>query len=136
MHELAICQAMLDQVQVVAGNHGNAAVTGITVAVGPLSGVEPKLLERAFMLARAGTAAAGANLELQTTPVRIRCRRCGAESIAAPACLVCADCGDFHTELVSGDELILQRVELAKPVIEPGLPDSGERTCAIPADAI
>lgn len=136
MHELAICQAMLEQVQAVAGNHGNAAVTSIIVAVGPLSGVEPKLLQRAFTLARVGTPAAGASLELQTTVVRVRCRRCGAETIAAPTRLLCADCGDYHTELVSGDELILQRVELAEPAIESGIPDSGERTCAIPADAI
>lgn len=121
MHELAICQALLDQVHAVAANHPGAAVSCITISVGPLSGVVPEFLERAFLLARAGGPAANAELTIETPPLRIRCRSCGAEAEVAPTRLVCTSCGDFHTDLLQGDELVLQRVELLKPGTRPAL---------------
>ena len=51
---------------------------------------------------------------------RVRCRSCGAESAAEPNNLVCTACGDWRTELVSGDEMLLAQVELAAP--EPAAP--------------
>lgn len=112
MHELAVCQALLDQVQIVTAEHAGVSVSRITVAVGPLSGVVPELLVRAFEVARAGSVASAAELDIQHTPIRVRCRSCGIESQASATRLVCGWCGDFHTDLLSGDELILQRVEL------------------------
>jgi len=44
--------------------------------------------------------------------VRVRCRGCGAETMATANRLVCGACGDWHTDLLAGDELLLLRVEL------------------------
>lgn len=115
MHELAVCQGMLDQVEAVAAARGATAVSRVVVRIGPLSGVEPALLENAFTLARAGTLAEGAILEIERVPVRITCRSCGAESETAPNRLVCADCGGFRTRLISGDELQLVSLDLDRP---------------------
>ena len=112
MHELSVCQGMLGQVQTIVAQHNAQGVASITVRVGPLSGVEPQLLEHAFPLARAGTVAEGARLIVERLPVRVRCEQCGAETDAAPNRLLCGACGDWHTRLVSGDELILASVEL------------------------
>jgi len=112
MHELAVCQEILSQLTRIAREHNARAVTGLVVRVGPLSGVEPELLAQAFPLARAGTVAENAQLRIEHTPVRVRCETCGAESDAAPNRLVCGACGDYHTQLASGDELILASVEL------------------------
>ena len=112
MHELAVCQSMLRQVEAIAREHGAVAVTRVTVQVGPLSGVVPELLSRAFPLASAGTVAEDACLQVDRLPLRVRCERCGAESEASPARLLCGACGDWHTRLLSGDELLLASVEL------------------------
>jgi hydrogenase nickel incorporation protein HypA/HybF len=80
--------------------------------IGPLSGVEPQLLEQAFPLASAGTIAAHAELAIETLAVRVRCETCGAETEATANRLLCGACGDWHTKLVSGDELLLVSVEL------------------------
>jgi hydrogenase nickel incorporation protein HypA/HybF len=42
----------------------------------------------------------------------VSCQTCGAESAALPNRLVCGACGDWRTTLLSGDELILESVEL------------------------
>ncbi len=112
MHELSVCLALLDQVRAIAHEHGAVAVTRIEVKVGPLSGVEADLLQHAYPLAVAGTIAENAELALETADIVVRCEQCGVESAAAANRLLCGSCGDYRTSVVSGDELILQRVEL------------------------
>jgi hydrogenase nickel incorporation protein HypA/HybF len=114
MHELAICQALIGQVTDVARKENASAVSEIYVSVGPLSGVEGPLMQNAFPIAAAGTVADAATLHLDETPIRIRCEECGAESEVKMNHLVCAGCGDWRTALISGDELLLQRVVLGE----------------------
>ena len=113
MHELAVCQALLTQVQRVADEHGARSVRRVVVKVGPLSGVEPQLLRHAFDVARLGGIAAEAELSIEPTGVRVRCLECHAETDATASRLLCGRCGAWHTQLLSGEELVLQRVELA-----------------------
>jgi hydrogenase nickel incorporation protein HypA/HybF len=110
MHELAVCQALIGQVTDVAREQQARTVSDIYVRVGPLSGIEGPLMENAFPIAAAGTVADSAKLHLEAAPIRVRCETCGAESEAIMNRLVCDACGDWRTTLISGDELILQRV--------------------------
>ncbi len=112
MHELAICQALMNQVESIAAERNARSVVSIVVGMGPLSGVEAQLLKHAYPVASAGTIAEGARLVVENLPVRIKCTQCGHESDALPNKLVCKACGDWRTTLISGDELILMRVEL------------------------
>lgn len=120
MHELAVCQSLLEQVVAIAHTHRARAVSRIVVGIGPLSGVEGPLLEQAFTIARAGTLAAAATLELEPTKVVVHCKACGAEGERSPQRLTCPACGNFRTRLISGDELLLMQVELE---------DTEERPC-------
>lgn len=112
MHELAICQALMNQVESIAAERNASSVVSIVVGMGPLSGVDAQLLKHAYPVASAGTVAEGAELVLQNLPIRVKCSRCGQESDALPNKLVCKDCGDWRTTLISGDELMLMSVEL------------------------
>lgn len=112
MHELSICQGLVKEATRVASVQGAARVTRIVVAIGPLSGVEAPLLERAFTVARAGTIAHSALLEMEITPVAVWCDGCNAETSAAANRLLCGNCGDWKVQLKSGDELILKSIEL------------------------
>ena len=115
MHELSVCQALLEQVEQVAADHGAERVERIRVRIGPLSGVEADLLASAYSIAAAGTIAEGAVLDIEPAPVRVHCMTCGAETDATPNRLLCGACGDWHTRLVSGDELLLASLELSVP---------------------
>jgi hydrogenase nickel incorporation protein HypA/HybF len=114
MHELAICQALIGQVEDLARDNQAIAVKTIWLQVGPLSGAEIPLLERAYPLAAAGTVAESAEIFIESMPVRVRCKTCGEESEASANRLLCGACSDYHTELVSGDEMILTRLEFDK----------------------
>jgi hydrogenase nickel incorporation protein HypA/HybF len=115
MHELSVAQALVEQVENLAAQHGATGVHLIRVRVGPLAGVVPDLLATAFPLAAAGSRAETARLEFVEAPIRVRCRTCGAESVAKPNNLVCGACSDWQTQVVSGDEMILETVELDIP---------------------
>ncbi|NBC12274.1 MAG: hydrogenase nickel incorporation protein HypA [Gammaproteobacteria bacterium] len=115
MHELAVCQSLLEQVERIAADHGAQRVERILLRIGPLSGVEAPLLRNAYPLAAAGTIAEGATLDIEPAPVRVHCVTCGAETDAQPNRLLCGACGDWHTRLVSGDEMLLANLELTVP---------------------
>jgi hydrogenase nickel incorporation protein HypA/HybF len=112
VHELAVAQALVEQVDAVIGQHGAAQASLIRVRIGPLAGVVPELLATAFPLAAAGSRMEHAALEFTHAPIRVRCQTCGAETEATMNRLLCGACSDWHTQVLSGDELLLESVEL------------------------
>jgi hydrogenase nickel incorporation protein HypA/HybF len=112
MHELAVCQALLDEVERIARSRRAERVAAVHVRVGALAGVEPELLQRAYEVARAGTLAEGASLAIENSPVRVHCPRCGNDGAAQVPRLVCTACGEWRTEVIAGDDLTLMSVEL------------------------
>ncbi len=84
----------------------------ITLRIGPLAGVEPELLLRAFPLIAAGTLCAEAELTIEAVPVRVRCQLCRATSDVRPGRLLCAGCGAWRVTVISGDEMHLAGVAL------------------------
>lgn len=119
MHELAICQALMTQLEEVVAENQASGVERVVLSVGPLSGVEPHLLERAFTVAQAGTVAASAELEIHCGTVRVACRSCGVDSEVAPNRLLCGACGDWQVKVTQGDELLLMSVELSVSAVNP-----------------
>jgi hydrogenase nickel incorporation protein HypA/HybF len=117
MHELAVCQALIEQVENLAAEHSAVGVHQIVVRIGPLSGIEPALLGQAYEIARAGTVAAKAHLVFEDAPLVVHCSHCDLDSEVDPNRLVCPACGNWRTTLVSGDEMLLARLELDTPTV-------------------
>ena len=65
MHELAVCQGLMNQVDEIARRENAQLVTRITLLIGPLSGIEPQLLRDAFPIAAAGSVAEDAQLSIE-----------------------------------------------------------------------
>ena len=112
MHEISVCQALLEQVEKIAIENNARQVTDITVQIGLLSGIVPELLEHAFNSLKEDTFIETATLHLTIQPVKIRCQSCHAEMEVPPNDLICQQCGDWHTTVIAGDELLLLNVEL------------------------
>jgi hydrogenase nickel incorporation protein HypA/HybF len=103
---------MLVEIEAVAMQNHATRVHRVKLQIGPLSGVEPQLLQQAFPIAAAGSIAERAVLDIEILPVRVRCNECGAETEAAANKLLCAKCGHWQTRLISGDEMLLASLEL------------------------
>jgi hydrogenase nickel incorporation protein HypA/HybF len=106
MHELSVCQALVDQLEALGKQQQAVRVVKLLVGIGPLS--------QAFPLAAAGTLAEDAELAIEDRPVRVHCLQCGQDSDASVNRLLCGHCGDWRTELLSGDELMLVQVEFMR----------------------
>jgi hydrogenase nickel incorporation protein HypA/HybF len=113
MHELSIAQALMDIVQRHAGGR---PVTRVEVRVGHLRQVVPAALEFAFELVARGTVAEGAELVLDAVPAAGRCRACGTVSQMEAFPLACAGCGSWDVEVIRGEELLLDTLELEEPL--------------------
>ena len=119
MHELSVCQALVQQLESVSAANGGGAVALVRLRIGPLSGVEAELLRHAFPIAAAGTIADGAELLIEPSAIVVQCKECGATSEAKPNRMLCAACNGFKVRMVSGDEMLLESVELAAPGATP-----------------
>jgi len=104
--------SLLEQVAAIADERAAVSVTRIELDIGPLSGVEASLLRNAYPIAAAGTLAENAELLIHEADIVVRCVKCKAESRVQANRLVCGECGDLCTSVISGDEMILRRVEL------------------------
>ncbi len=110
MHEYSIVQALMTQVEAEAARHGASSVRSIGLRIGELSGVEVDLLRTAFENFRPRSICAEAELGIEVVPATWSCPTCR-ELFEAGARLQCPDCGQ-PARLTSGDEIVLQRLEM------------------------
>ncbi|MDR2904387.1 MAG: hydrogenase maturation nickel metallochaperone HypA [Helicobacteraceae bacterium] len=111
MHEYSVVQALLEQCESEARKAGASRVLKISVKVGKMSGVEPKLLQSAYSVFSEDSFCKGAVLEITRQNVIARCEKCGEESEIADTRYICPVCGDERLKVIDGDSLILMRLE-------------------------
>jgi hydrogenase nickel incorporation protein HypA/HybF len=109
MHELSIADAI---VRIATGRAGERRVTRVEIKVGHLRQVVPDALEFAFGLVAEGTVAEGAELALAEIPVRVACTACATESPQTQFPLACPRCGSLDVDVVAGEELQVESLEL------------------------
>ena len=117
MHELSLSEAIVD---VAARHAGGRRVTAVSVRVGRLRQVVVSALSFAFELCAHGTVVEGAALEVQEVPIGVRCRSCGAESAPTDFPLDCGACGSLSVEVVAGEELQVESLELETELLTSG----------------
>jgi hydrogenase nickel incorporation protein HypA/HybF len=109
VHELSIAEGIV----AIAERHAEGrTVTKVEVRVGHLRQVVPSALEFAFELVCKGTLLDGAELELEDIPARGRCRGCGVETTMSGFPLACSSCGGLDLEILAGEELAVESLEL------------------------
>ncbi len=108
MHELGLCSSIVDAVSKRAGER---PVAHVRVRVGRLHHVHPDAFDQSFAIAAMGTVAEDAAAELVLVPVRARCGECRASFECEDVPLACPQCGSVETELLGGDELVLESIE-------------------------
>jgi hydrogenase nickel incorporation protein HypA/HybF len=116
MHELGMCEAVLDTVERRARGR---SVRRVRLRVGTLHRVVPEAFEQAFEMVAMGTVAEGAAVDLVIMPVRAECVSCGVESQSNDLVSVCPTCGSVEVEIVGGNELMLESLEYAAEGREP-----------------
>jgi hydrogenase nickel incorporation protein HypA/HybF len=112
MHELAIAEAVL---AIVERHADGRQVQRVELKVGHLRQVVPSALQFAFELLTSGTALDGAELVIEEVPARGVCRACGTTTTMSSFPLQCERCGGIDLEVVAGEELLVDALELEEP---------------------
>jgi hydrogenase nickel incorporation protein HypA/HybF len=110
MHELSIADSLLE---IVSRHAQGRRVERVELAVGHLRQVVPSALEFAFELLAAGTCAEGAELAIRDVAAAGRCRACDVRSALTELPLRCPSCGGVDLEMLAGEELMVEALELA-----------------------
>lgn len=105
MHEWSLCHKILNQAAEIARQQGAVEVIEIRIQCGPLSGIEPLLLEHAFGKLVIEQGLAPIRLVIEETPLVARCQECGHESEIRHFDFRCQACQGRQVKIVQGDEL-------------------------------
>lgn len=114
MHERSLARAIVAQVEELGREYTSAGrparVRSACIHVGVLAGVEILQLQLAL---EAWTRTTGVAYACQAAPLTLRCRKCGGVSQRGEVCFVCSCCGGRDVEVLAGDAVILESVDLA-----------------------
>lgn len=113
MHELSLCQAILEHVE--ARSNGRP-VRQVDVRIGHLRQVVPDSLQFSWQMLTEGTDLDGVELVVEHVPAVVRCCSCGADTTLDLPVLACATCEGLDVELLSGEELDLASIDVAEEV--------------------
>lgn len=107
MHEVSIAQSILSIADDYALRNGASRITTIGLRVGEFSGVVPEALETAFDIAKQGTLAEYARLEIETVALLAFCQHCHKEfKVSSPYAIAsCPSCFAISRDLCQGQEL-------------------------------
>ena len=105
MHEFSMAASIRDVVLEEARRHRACGVREVRCRVGAMRQVVPELLRSAFSACCDGTAVAGARLILESEPIRLACKACGADEDCQEVVFVCPQCASADIQLAGGEAL-------------------------------
>jgi hydrogenase nickel incorporation protein HypA/HybF len=117
MHELSIAESIIQIAEARARDLNSASIQLIKVRLGEFTTIAREALDFAFDIARRGTLAERAQLEIEMVAMLVECVVCHAVNHPERTlCLICAECG-FPLKVVSGEELQVEYIEI-EPKVE------------------
>ncbi|WP_320822220.1 hydrogenase maturation nickel metallochaperone HypA [Reinekea sp.] len=114
MHELSLCQALIQLVRERTAPRPIRQLTHITVAIGSLAGVDADAFAFAFSAIRDQALHPACQLELVSVPAFGRCANCGRRDRVQYASAGCSYCGHWPVQLEpGGDDICLTGMKFA-----------------------
>ncbi len=116
MHELSIASNLVQTVTDALADSPSVRILRVRLRVGVLSSVEPESLQFCYDIVTRGTRLEGADLEIITVPLAIRCPACQLDvDLPKHTDLRCPRCGQPSGAIVRGKELEVESIEVVDP---------------------
>ena len=112
MHEVSICESIIDILEEHAVKEGASRVTYVRLKVGEMAGVVEDALRFSFEIVAKGTVAEGCELVVDLVPLTALCRSCGGEFSVSGYAFSCPCCGSGEIDIVTGRELLVYEIDL------------------------
>lgn len=114
MHEMAIVNNLLDECEKIKIQNKANKITRIKVSIGRLSGVEEHYFKEAFKAFTSDENASyfDAKLEVVIKDLELFCNDCKKQFIQNKNEFYCIFCNSKNVKVASGEELLLEQLEL------------------------
>jgi hydrogenase nickel incorporation protein HypA/HybF len=112
MHEMSIVESILAIVLKEAEKNCVHKVNSIKLRMGKLWQIIPDTLQFCYSVATQGTIAEGSEMVIVQAPIVAKCKRCGGHFEVENYFFICPDCNAADAEVISGDELIIETIEM------------------------
>ncbi len=112
MHEMALCNSLVNLIREQQRERGFARVTRVVVEIGVLGHVDPHALAFAFEVEANGSPAEDAALDIREIEGRAWCMDCSELVSIGRRGDACPGCGGFGMIVEQGDELRLKEMEV------------------------
>ena len=112
MHELSLCESLLDSIEDVAKREGFTRVHRIVLDIGPFAGVEVSALRFGFDAVSQNTLAEGAVLEIHEGQGEAWCFECSQTVPIHDRLDLCPLCGGGQLQPSQGMEMKIKELEV------------------------
>lgn len=114
MHELAVTESLLKTACEYAEKNQADRVTCLNIIVGKLSGIIDESVQFYWDIISEETLCSKAALNFEKRPARIGCQACQNFFDLDDELTPCPQCGSMHLKIISGDEFLLDSIEIEK----------------------
>lgn len=112
MHEMSLCEGVLQALQDNARTQGYQRVKTVWLEIGALSGVEVEAMRFSFDVVTRGSLADHARLEIIDVPGEAWCMQCSKSVPAKQRFDACPDCGSYQLQVTAGEEMKIKELEV------------------------
>ena len=112
MHEMSLCENIVQIVEQAAQKQGFTKVNGVHLEIGKLAGVEIAAMEFGFEAVGRNTILAGATLTMVQPPGLAWCMDCRKSVEVDERFSACPDCGGYQLQVTGGDQLRVVELEV------------------------
>ncbi len=112
MHELAICEGIMQVIEDQAIAQNFKEVKTVRLELGPMAGVELDALRFSYEVVTRGTIADSSKLEVIQLPVKAWCMPCAKPVEVKQRFEACPLCGSYQVQITGGDEMRIKDMEV------------------------
>ena len=112
MHEMALCEGVLQVLQEYANKQGYTRVKTVWLEIGELAGVEVEAMRFGFDVVTRDTLAEGAELRIIARPGEAWCLQCAKTVPVKQRFDACPDCGGYELQVTGGEEMRITELEV------------------------
>ena len=112
MHEMSLCEGILQVIEAEAQKQQFTEVTQVVLDIGVLSAVETSALEFAFEVIMHGSVAEKAILKINKIEARAWCMSCSEIVTIKQRYDACPNCDSYQLQVSSGDEMKIKELEV------------------------
>ncbi len=112
MHEMSLCEGVLQILETEAKRQHFSKVKTVWLEIGTMSGVEIEAMRFCFDAVIRHSLADGATLEIIEVPAQAWCLNCSQSVTVRQRYDACPHCGSYPLQITSGEEMRIKELEV------------------------